>query len=105
MHIGSGPGVAGLSAMQVKPLSPRRIVRIDPSRPTATIVAPRATAAGAADMALRISAALGLAAARRPVWLQPAAESRAALVASSARVLNRGMACLLLSTRKTGRAG
>src|SRR4051794_39872763 len=57
MHIGSGPGVVGLSAMQVKPLLPRRTVRIAPWAPIATMVASRATAAGAADIALRIKAA------------------------------------------------
>src|SRR3954464_13846518 len=57
MHIGSGPGVVGLSAMQVKPLLPRRTVRIWPLAPIATIVASRDTDAGAADMALRINAA------------------------------------------------
>src|SRR4051795_10929516 len=51
-HIGSGPGEFGLSGRQVKPLLPWRRVRILPSAPTATIVAPAATASGAAAMAL-----------------------------------------------------
>src|SRR4051812_16793340 len=68
MHIGSGPGVTGLSAMQVKPLLPRRTVRIWPLAPMATMVAPRDTDGGAAAMALRIRAASPPRAAWRP-WL------------------------------------
>src|SRR5580704_2597589 len=56
-HIGSGPGVAGLSGMQVKPLVPLRSVRILPSASIATMVAFLPTAAGAALMALLISSA------------------------------------------------
>src|SRR5690348_4066807 len=60
MHIGSGPGVAGESGMQVQPLRPSRKVRILPSVPTATMVASFATAAGAARWALAINwASLG----------------------------------------------
>src|SRR5690242_20415903 len=55
-HIGSGPGVAGLSGMQVKPLVPLRSVCM-PLSSMVTIVAPLATAAGAACMALAISCA------------------------------------------------
>src|SRR3989344_4004179 len=55
MHMGSGPGVAGLSGMQVKPFFPSRSVRILPSASMATMVAPFETLAGAADMALAIS--------------------------------------------------
>src|SRR3954451_14136661 len=55
MHIGSGPGVAGLSGMQVKVLLPLRMVRIFPSGPTATMAASCATAGGAADIALLMS--------------------------------------------------
>src|SRR3989344_5949707 len=54
MHMGSGPGVAGLSGMQVKPFFPSRSVRILPSASMATMVAPFETFAGAADMALAI---------------------------------------------------
>src|SRR5687768_14771873 len=57
MHIGSGPGVAGLSGMQVKPLLPLRRVFIVPSGLAATIVAFLATASGAADIALVIRSA------------------------------------------------
>src|SRR3989344_662258 len=55
MHMGSGPGVAGLSGMQVKPFVPWRSVRILPSASMATTVEPFATLAGAADIALAIS--------------------------------------------------
>src|SRR4249919_1638962 len=55
MHIGSGPGVVGLSAMQVKPLVPARTVRRVPSGFAATTAAPAATLAGAACIALRMS--------------------------------------------------
>src|SRR5207344_2389501 len=48
-HMGSGPGVAGLSGMQVKPFVPLRRVRIFPWASMATMVAPFATLAGAAD--------------------------------------------------------
>ncbi len=60
MHMGSGPGVAGLSGMQVNPLVPLRSVRILPSASIATMVAFLPTFAGAALMALFIrSASLG----------------------------------------------
>src|SRR5258708_39815565 len=55
--IGSGPGVAGLSGMHVKPLVPLRRTRILPSASIATMVAFFPTAAGAALMALLISSA------------------------------------------------
>src|SRR3990172_3921987 len=55
MHMGSGPGVAGLSGMQLKPFVPWRSVRILPSASMATMVAPFATLLGAADIALAIS--------------------------------------------------
>src|SRR3984893_2033127 len=51
-HIGSGPGVLGLSAMQVNWLLPWRTTRIFPSEPTSMIVASFPIACGAADMAL-----------------------------------------------------
>src|SRR5258708_29556537 len=57
MHIGSGPGVAGLSGMQVKPFVPLRSVRREPLASMATTVAPFATLAGAAFIALAMSAA------------------------------------------------
>src|SRR3546814_12671367 len=61
MHIGSGPGVVGLSGMHVNALVPWRSVRIVPSAPVATIVASLATRAGAARMALAIhSASVGM---------------------------------------------
>jgi hypothetical protein len=82
MHVGSGPGVSGLSAMQVKPFDPRRNVRIVPLARMSTTVAPRATAAGAADRALRIEAASPPC---RPLWLQavPAKTSPAAAAANN----------------------
>src|SRR5438045_267776 len=55
MHIGSGPGVVGLSAMQVKPLVPARTVLMVPSGCAATTVAPPETFAGAARIALWMS--------------------------------------------------
>src|SRR6266568_1508748 len=51
-HIGSGPGVAGLSGMQVKLLVPLRNVRMLPSASIVTTVAPFATLIGAAFIAL-----------------------------------------------------
>src|SRR5581483_3339178 len=57
MHIGSGPGVAGESGMQVNPLWPSRNVRILPSALIVMIVASFDTAAGAARSALAISCA------------------------------------------------
>src|SRR5216684_1945832 len=56
-HIGSGPGVSGLSGMQVKPFVPLRSVRMAPPASIVTIVAPFATLAGAAFIALAISSA------------------------------------------------
>jgi len=47
-HIGSGPGVSGLSGMQVKGLVPSRSVRIPPSAVMATMVAALPMAGGAA---------------------------------------------------------
>src|SRR5437588_547444 len=57
MHIGSGPGVAGLSGMQVKLLVPLRTVRILPPSSMTTIVACLPTLGGAADSALAMSCA------------------------------------------------
>src|SRR5437879_5851951 len=57
MHIGSGPGVAGLSGMQVKLLVPLRTVRILPPSSMTTIVACLPTLGGAADSALAMSSA------------------------------------------------
>src|SRR2546428_482417 len=63
MHIGSGPGVVGLSGIHVNPFVPLRRVRMLPSDSIATTVAPFATLAGAAFMALAIRlASLGFAA-------------------------------------------
>src|SRR5690349_9774051 len=56
MHIGSGPGVAGLSPMQVNSLLPGRTVRMAPLASMATMVASAATLAGPARMALWIIA-------------------------------------------------
>src|SRR5258708_17580336 len=56
-HIGSGPGVSGLSGMQVKPLVPLRMVRIAPPFSIATIVAPLATLDVPAFIALAMSSA------------------------------------------------
>src|SRR5450631_2273743 len=54
-HMGSGPGVSGLSGMQVKPLVPLRSVRIAPLSPGATMAAFSATFFGAAFIALAIN--------------------------------------------------
>src|ERR1043165_8351606 len=54
MHIGSGPGVVGLSGMQVQPFLPSRRVFIAPSGCASTIVASPETEAGAAAIALSI---------------------------------------------------
>src|SRR5690242_5400100 len=54
VHIGSGPGVAGLSGRQVKPLVPARSSFIEPSAPMSMIIAPLPTASGAALIALAI---------------------------------------------------
>src|ERR1051326_7800307 len=54
-HIGSGPGVAGLSGMQVQPFVPGRSVRILPSAVMLTMVAPSPMPAGAALIALAMS--------------------------------------------------
>src|SRR5438270_9616876 len=53
-HIGSDPGVAGESGMQVQPLVPLRSVVIAPLASTDTTDASCAIAAGAADSALAI---------------------------------------------------
>src|SRR6185369_9534618 len=66
MHIGSGPGVVGLSAMQVKPLVPLRTTRIAPLASTSMTVDLAPTAAGAADMALATSALSDM-----PVFIAP----------------------------------
>src|SRR5437870_3414055 len=81
-HIGSGPGVTGLSGMQVKPFVPLKSVRIVPSASIVTIVAPFATLGGAAFFALAISSAsVGFAAA---FFL-----AGAALVAATAENISR----------------
>src|ERR1700674_4689055 len=48
-HIGSGPGVCGLSGRQVNPLVPGRSVRIPPLASMAMTAACLATPGGAAD--------------------------------------------------------
>src|SRR5438552_19148890 len=53
--MGSGPGVAGLSGIHVKPLVPLRSVRLPPFGSGSTMVASSATFLGAAFMALAIS--------------------------------------------------
>src|ERR1700716_1115874 len=54
-HIGSGPGVSGLSGIHVKPLVPLRSVRMPPFGSGATMVAFSETFLGAAFMALAIN--------------------------------------------------
>src|SRR3954467_7554890 len=54
MHIGSGPGVVGLSGMQVQPLWPSRRVFIEPSACAWTMAASLEREAGAAAIALSI---------------------------------------------------
>src|SRR4051794_31809681 len=51
-HIGSGPGVVGLSGMQVQPLLPLRMTVMVPLASAVTIEASCASDAGAADSAL-----------------------------------------------------
>src|SRR6476660_8565995 len=53
-HIGSGPGVFGLSAIHVKLLVPFRTTRIFPSAPMSITVASLLIVGGAADVALFI---------------------------------------------------
>src|ERR1700676_4989528 len=55
-HIGSGPGVVGLSGMHVKPFVPLRTTRAVPSLFITMIVAASATGFGAADIALAMMA-------------------------------------------------
>src|SRR5882672_290623 len=55
MHIGSGPGVTGLSGMQVNPFFPARTVRMVPSASMLMMVASFATLGGAAFLALAMS--------------------------------------------------
>src|SRR6185369_6736167 len=100
MHIGSGPGVTGLSPMQVQPFLPSRMTFIAPLASMVAIAASWAIAAGAADSALATgsldavaldsaSAALPPAAASLPAspLVQAAAPNRAAPAASAAQVL------------------
>src|SRR5882762_10460161 len=58
-HIGSGPGVSGLSGIHVKPLVPLRNVRIPPFGSGTTMVAFSATFCGAAFVALAINSSSG----------------------------------------------
>src|SRR3954454_20296057 len=78
-HIGSGPGVAGLSGMQVQPLVPLRSVFIAPLASAVMMVALPETEAGAADCALAINAASPLCA------VTAVGPIKAAAVASSNR--------------------
>src|SRR5271165_2597811 len=83
-HIGSGPGVSGLSGMQVKPLDPLRSVRIPPFGSGATMVAFSATFFGAAFMALAISSSsvgADLAPSAVAVWCMSAAPAEGASAA------------------------
>src|SRR4051812_21734159 len=57
MHMGSGPGVVGLSGMQVKPFVPLRTVRMLPSGFITTMVACELTFEGAAAAALLMMSA------------------------------------------------
>src|SRR4051794_20344433 len=54
MHIGSGPGVVGLSGMQVQPFLPWRKVFTEPSACASTMVVSFEMEAGAAAIALSI---------------------------------------------------
>src|SRR5690349_843444 len=94
-HIGSGPGVVGESAMQVKLLVPLRSSRMVPSAPMSIIVAPSAMALGAAVMALSIfSASVALAVSSLPLPVTASAADSTALVtlaAASLAVLAAGL--------------
>src|SRR3954447_24980186 len=71
MHIGSGPGVVGLSGMHVKLLVPFRSVLTLPWAVAAMMLAALATLGGAAVSALSISLSSLIAAA---VWCSCACE-------------------------------
>src|SRR5690349_8358132 len=58
MHIGSGPGVLGVSGMQVQPFLPARKVAIVPSALGSTIAASWVIEAGPADIALSMGSLL-----------------------------------------------
>src|SRR4029077_8885358 len=89
-HIGSGPGVAGLSGMQVNPLLPLRSVCM-PLSSMVTTVAPLATLAGAAPVALAMSwASLGAFLAGAAF---SAANADAASAASNAVAIKRYVGC------------
>src|SRR5882724_13380847 len=83
-HIGSGPGVSGLSGIQVKPLDPLRSVRMPPFGSGATMVASSATFFGAAFMALAMSSSsvgAALAASEVEVWCMAGAAAGGASAA------------------------
>src|SRR5690348_13208321 len=109
MHIGSGPGVVGLSGMQVKPLLPLRSVRMLPAVSIAMIVASLETLAGAARMALAISC-LSLGAFAAFVAGLAVSADRAALAQARARAMRmlvfikRG-ASMAVSSRSNDRRG
>src|ERR1700758_5089111 len=101
MHIGSGPGVAGLSGMHVKLLVPLRTVRILPPSSMTTIVACLPTFGGAADSALAMSlASLGAAlaaAAFAAGWSAASATTaHAASVAPASNRIGRASARMIM---------
>src|SRR5258708_9447453 len=99
-HIGSGPGVAGLSAMQVKPLLPLRTTRIAPLALRSTMVASLAMAAGAACIALAmiwasVMGAIGWAAREAPARARARARAgRATASDNGTRRLSIRTSCL-----------
>src|SRR5690348_3599247 len=82
-HMGSGPGVAGSSGMQVQPLVPCFKVRILPSAAMTTTVASRAMDGGAADWALAMSSWSDFAGVAEPA--RPGSRA-AAMTAANSRV-------------------
>src|SRR5437762_13648320 len=109
MHIGSGPGVAGLSGMQAKLLVPLRTVRILPPSSMATIVACLPTLGGAADSALAMSCASvgpGLAAAGfAGASAASAAQHQAATTAPQVKRIGRTDARMRSEERRVGKEG
>jgi hypothetical protein len=111
MHIGSGPGVAGASGMQVQPLVPWRSVFIAPFASTVTTEAACAIAAGAAVSALAIGS-FELGAAAAVVFaalfdgagaLLQAVTARAAVPATSRMLSFDNVISPSLQTGRTGR--
>src|SRR5680860_1257330 len=107
-HIGSGPGVFGLSGIHSQPFVPARSSVIEPSAPISMIVALEATASGAALMAFAIfpsgvltlgAASWGMSAVRAVAAgsaSEPASGSAHAAVASNS--VKTGYACLLYTS-------